>query len=85
MHSGQLELWLEEVRIVEGGELQGKTVAECNLRNRTGVNVLALRRRERDNVVISPPADLRLETGDVLIALGTREQLAKLDRLAAVE
>jgi hypothetical protein len=83
MHSGQLELWLEEVRVRTDGALEGKTVAECDLRGRTGINVLALRRREKDSVVISPRSDLRLEAGDVLIALGTRNQLEPLSRLAA--
>lgn len=86
MHSGTLELWLEECIVWAGSDLHNKTVAEASVRSRYGANVLAVRRaRAGGGIVTNPPADLRFEPGDVLIALGTREQLAALNRAGEVE
>jgi len=82
LHSGTLELWLEECSVRAGSVLHGKTVAEVDVRRRTGANVLAVRRHDQGAILTNPPADLRFEPGDVLIALGTREQLRALDTAA---
>jgi voltage-gated potassium channel len=82
LHSGTLELWLEECHVRRGSDLHGKTVEEVDVRRRTGANVLAVRRHDQGAILTNPPADLRFEPGDVLIALGTREQLRALDLAA---
>ncbi len=74
-HAGDEELWLEEVAVRAEADLEGKTLVESNLQRSTGVNVLAVRRRGKQNVETESIADTRLEAGDVLIALGTRVQL----------
>jgi voltage-gated potassium channel len=81
MRSGGLELVLEEYRVQAQSDLNGKTVAEAEVRKRTGANVLAIRRHDREAIVTNPPADMRFEPGDVLIALGTVAQLDTLSRL----
>ena len=82
MHSGDLELCLEEFSLAPDCDLQGKTVAEGQVRQKTGTNILAIRRCDGGNVVTNPPSELRFEPGDVLIALGTPEQLKALGSLA---
>ena len=73
MHSGDEEMWLEEVEVRAGTGLAGKTLVECDLNRSVGVNVLALRRRgTQRNVETGAISDARLEEGDVLVALGTR-------------
>lgn len=83
MHSGDLELWLEEIEVKDDSDLHGKTVAEGEVRRRTGANVLALVRHDgtENSVVRNPPSTLRLHPGDVLIALGTKDQLQALETL----
>jgi voltage-gated potassium channel len=83
LHSGKLELWLEECRVTPKSDLEGRTVAEADVRRRTGANVLAVRRHGDGGILTNPPAELRFEPGDVLIAFGTRDQLAALHRAAA--
>jgi voltage-gated potassium channel len=85
MHSGDLELWLEEYMVWTNADLHGKTVAEAEVRSRTGSNVLAVRRSDGGSVLTNPPMDMRFEPGDVLIALGTRDQLRGLGKLTNVE
>lgn len=82
MHSGDLELCLQEFSLAPDCDLQGKTVAEGQVRQKTGTNILAIRRSDGGNVVTNPPSELRFEPGDVLIALGTPEQLKALGSLA---
>jgi len=78
MHSGDLELRLEECMVWPGSSLQNKTIAEAKVRQTTGANVLAVRRSDGGSMVTNPPGDMRVEPGDVLIALGTQEQLNAL-------
>jgi len=82
MHSGKLELLLEECTVRPDGRLAGRTVAEAEVRKHTGANVLAIRRRGEGGIVTNLPADLRFEPEDVLIALGTADQLRQLAGLA---
>ena len=82
MHSGDLELWLEEFTLDANCHLQGRTVAEGKVRQETEANILAIRRCDGGTVLTNPPSELRFEPGDVLIALGTREHLKALRSLA---
>jgi voltage-gated potassium channel len=82
MHSGKLELVLEECRVQEGSDLHGKTVAEAEVRKRTGANVLAVKRQEQGAILTNPPSEMRFEPGEIIIALGTHEQLQTLAGLA---
>lgn len=81
MHSGELELCLEECMVWPNADLHGKTVAEAQVRSRTGANVLAVRRSGGGSVLTNPPVDMRFEPGDILIALGTADQLKGLIEL----
>jgi K+/H+ antiporter YhaU regulatory subunit KhtT len=56
--------------------LDGLTVGEARIRETTGANVLGIKRGE--DVLISPEPATTLSAGDVLVALGTREQLRAL-------
>jgi len=82
LRSPDLELWLEEIRVAENSALVGKTLAEADIRARSGANVLAIARGDRQ-VDWSP--QLRIQAGDVLIVLGRREQLLALARQAGDE
>lgn len=85
MHSGGLELWLEECHVAAGSGLHNKTAHEAEVRKLTGANVLAVRRHDQGAIMTNPPLDMRFEPGDVLIALGTRSQLEALEVLAGHE
>ncbi len=57
-------------------QLVGKSLRQLDLRNRCGVNVIALRRGTRTN--LAPRADDVLQEGDILVLVGTNEGLSKL-------
>ncbi len=81
MRRGGLNLRIREVVVTAGSPLAERTLAELALRNRTGSSVLALRRGSGE-LVTNPDENRRLEAGDVLICLGTEEQVAALVEVA---
>jgi len=82
MHDENLDFRLEDVRVEPGSELAGRTLADLSLRERTGVLVLALRRKGASEFEPGPPEDVPLPSGCLLIALGTQAQLDALSALA---
>jgi voltage-gated potassium channel len=81
MHRGNRELWLEEITVAPDGPANGRALGETAIWGSDGVRVLAVGQQDGE-LVTSPRADLRLAAGDVLIALGTLDQLAAARREA---
>ncbi len=74
------EMEIEEILVGPGSGLIGETLHSSAIREATGIIVLAI---VRDGSVISNPGPAeRMQEGDVLIALGSREQMGKLEELA---
>ncbi len=75
---------MDEIEVKEGSELAGQTLSGVNLRQRFGITVIALycQHEEHENAtggfVLNPGPDTRLHPGDVLIIVGTAEQLHHL-------
>lgn len=82
MHDGTLEFRLEEQAVSAASSLSGSTLRSAQLRDRTGALVLAIRRPDGIFVTNPSPEDV-IEAGDVLISVGTAEQLAALTEFAA--
>ena len=82
MLRGELQLRIEEITVGDGSSIDGKTLTESNVRSEIGANVLAVRRQGGD-LVTDLGAVLRLNAGDILIALGTPVQLEQLAERAA--
>ena len=82
MHADQLSVRLAETPVTAGGPFAGRALAACEIDESTGATVLAVRRD--GSFVTDPPADFVLAADDVLIALGTRGQLADLNSKAGV-
>lgn len=82
MHDGTLEFRLEELAVSADSPLAGSTLRLAQLRERTGALVLAIRRPDRVFVTNPTPED-EIKAGDVLISVGTAEQLGALARYAA--
>ena len=79
--TGKMEMLLKEivmewVKVGENSQFVGKTIAELEIRRKTGVSVIAI---IRDGAVIPSPDPYKekILAGDTLIVVGTREQLLK--------
>lgn len=82
MHDGSLEFRLEEIAVTTTSGLRGNTLWSAHLHDRTGALVLAIRRPD-GTFITNPSPSIVMESGDVLISVGTAEQLLALDQLAA--
>ncbi|MBM4235601.1 MAG: TrkA family potassium uptake protein [Firmicutes bacterium] len=60
-------------------EMVGQTLKNLDLRARFGVSVIALRRNHGSKTNISPAADDRVMTGDIIVAIGENKALKKLE------
>ncbi|MEG0295448.1 MAG: TrkA family potassium uptake protein [Clostridium sp.] len=58
-------------------EWDGKTLSELRLRSTYGINVMAIKQGEDINV--TPAADDRVKVGDVIVAIGSADDLSKLE------
>ena len=74
LHHGVSEIAVEEMLVKPGMAAVGKTAAEVGLLSADAAKLLAVRRRD-GTVHINPGPDLRLEEDDLLIALGSEDQL----------
>jgi voltage-gated potassium channel len=77
MHDGSLKFRLEELTLAANSALVGKTLRSAHLRDRTGALVLAIRRPD-GRFVTNPSPEDTIEAADVLICIGTAEQLEAL-------
>jgi voltage-gated potassium channel len=77
---------MEAITVTARAAFCNQTLAEARIREQTGCIILAIRPREATGTArrfqSNPSPDASLREGDVLIALGTPDQLAALERLA---
>ena len=76
MRNEELSVRLAETPVTAEGPFAGRALSACRIAETTGATILAIRRD--DSFVTDPPDHLVLASGDVLIALGTQQQLAEL-------
>jgi len=73
----------EEHSIIEYATLQswiGKDLRDLNLRAKYGVTVVAMRNRNEESINVSPKADTKIKEGDIIIVVGSNDDLRKLER-----
>jgi voltage-gated potassium channel len=80
-HGGP-DLRFEEIEVHASCEVAGRTIEEARIRARTGALIIALRKRD-GSFDTTPTADAALDPGDVLIAVGTEQELRALEELLA--
>jgi voltage-gated potassium channel len=76
-----LELQIEETRIAPRSTLAGATLQDSQLRRDFGVILVAIKKAS-GHMVFNPEPAVVLEVGDTLIAVGPRQQMDRLERLA---
>ncbi|WP_291634053.1 TrkA family potassium uptake protein [Clostridium sp.] len=65
--------------VVSPEEWHNKTLRELNIRAQYGINVMAIKRN--NDIDVSPSADNSIEPGDVIVAIGSIEELNRLENL----
>ena len=78
-HSSDLNLEIEQLQVETSSSLVSKSLEQLRLGSKYGVIVLAV---QHNNGIMefNPSADLMIEAGDVLIAMGERTKLKQLEQ-----
>jgi voltage-gated potassium channel len=80
--SENLELAMEEIPIGGHSSLANHTILDANLRQRFGVIVVAIQRKDR-RMDFNPEPDMMIREGDTLVVLGRGDSLKQLELEAA--
>ena len=79
--SEHLELQIEDVEIRPGSRLVGCSLKASPIRSELGIIIVAIK-KPAGRMVFNPASSAQLEAGDVLITLGHRQQLDRLEQMA---
>ncbi|HWQ89351.1 MAG TPA: potassium channel protein [Desulfitobacteriaceae bacterium] len=80
LHDYNIEIDIEEFRIKQDSILAGKTLGLSALKEKTGAIIIAIARGK--NLISNPDAEEVILSGDLLIVLGKKEQLQRLEQIA---
>jgi voltage-gated potassium channel len=79
-HGGQVDFNLYELAIPEGSPLVGKTVAEADIRNKSGALILAIKMND-GSFNLQPKSESKIDKNNVLVVIGTQDQFAALEKI----
>ena len=74
-----IDLEMNEIQIPGGGAIHGQTLAQAEIRKRTGVIVVAIKQKD-GKLVINPDSDVPLHEEDTVVILGRRENIDSFRR-----
>ena len=77
------DLHLAEIEVHDTCLQAGKTIRDIRVRHETGAIIVALRKRD-GTFDTTPEPDAAIEPGDVIVGVGTTEELRRLEDLFAV-
>lgn len=77
---GGVDYTLEEVPVHEGDGLSGRSLKDAAIRERFGCSVLALRHHGETRLDTHPVATSLLEPGDVLVVMGSQDDVTTMRR-----
>jgi voltage-gated potassium channel len=72
------DFMLEEIEVTETCERAGRTIRDLRVRDETGAIIVAIRKRD-GTFDTTPSPDEPIEAGDVLIGVGTPQEIRKLE------
>jgi voltage-gated potassium channel len=78
--AAETNLGFEEIEVHSTSAVVGKTIGELDVQRRTGAYIVAIRKRAGE-LQLRPSRDTLLEAGDVIVGLGSPEEVAKLEEL----
>ncbi len=79
----EVEVEMDMVRLAENSPFNEMTLSETSLIERTSANIVGIRKRGGTVTVLATPGTV-LNSTDVLVAIGTRQQLNGLIEMASV-
>lgn len=83
IHDHNIHIEIKEIKVDQGTYLVGLRLDELKIKQNTGATILAILRHGQ--VISNPSASDQIETGDVLIVFGLRNQVQRLEEVAAMK
>lgn len=77
-HAESIEFRIEEMVVGKDSPYAGRTIGESRVKTETGALILALREPGQPRFNTNPDKNTRIREGDMLIVMGTAEQLEKI-------
>ncbi len=77
-HREHLALGWEEIPVAAGSTLDGRSLAESEVRKRYGIIVVAIKRSD-GQMLFNPEASEKVRGGDILVAMGPKPALVGLE------
>jgi voltage-gated potassium channel len=78
--SDQPEMSFEEIEVKSTCGAVGRTIGELDVAERTGANIVAVR-KHAGRLEVRPTKDTLLEEADVIVGVGSPEEIRKLERM----
>ena len=79
--ANHLELGFEQLEVDSVSRLVGRKLSETVIRSELNIVVVSIRRNNGE-IIFNPSGETKIESGDMLIAIGNAESLARLNALA---
>ena len=79
--TAHLELQIEEIKLAATSRLVGATLKDSTIKSALGIIIVAIKRHD-GRMLFNPDPETELGISDVLIALGHRQQLDQLEKMA---
>jgi len=79
---GDEQLDLQDVIIGEHSEMVGKDLKELKIPDRFGLVIIASKKEGQINMTLNPKSDLALNIGDMILVLGSNDQVNALRKIA---
>ncbi len=67
-----------EITVPENSQVLDKTLGESGIRQASNVNVIGVRQKENNRIIVNPQANMVIKKGDALICLGNHEDFSRL-------
>ncbi|HEY9503177.1 MAG TPA: TrkA C-terminal domain-containing protein, partial [Pyrinomonadaceae bacterium] len=82
--ANELDLGFEQLEVGPVSKLIGRKLRETNIRSELNIVVVSIKRIDGE-IIFNPSGETLVQNGDLLIAIGSAETLAKLKALARGE
>ena len=79
--ANHLELGFEQLEVDSVSSLVGRKLSETVIRSELNIVVVSIRRNDGE-IIFNPSGETKIQSGDMLIAIGNAESLARLNALA---
>lgn len=77
------QIVIDYITLTEKSSITHQTIEDSEIRNKTGTTIIGI--VQGDEMIAIPEADRTLEAGDVLMAIGKKDQLSMLEALCKGE